>query len=202
MTTLNSPDASQVRAGLAQWAAYVADDDAGVVQWTDEPRRAIPGMSVLLDHVAERVVGQDARTHTFDDSAEPGREIVRRVGGPRVMTLSLVLDGYDQRFPEGPFSRAAAASARAQSRESIKRLRALGFSLVDVQGPVNARRVEGSRAFPRAVLDVRLGYTRVELDAPTTWIGTARLTTRLRDADGSLLPSPPNRELDIATETP
>lgn len=200
--TLNSPDPTQVHEGLRQWAAYVVDDDASVVQWTDEPRRAIPGMTVLLDHLAERVVGQDARTHTFDSTAEPGREVVRRVGGPRVMTLSLALEGYDQRFPEGPFARAAAASARAQGRESIKRLRALGFSLVDVQGPVNARRIEGSRAYPRGVLDVRLGYTRVELDAPTTWIETVRLTTRLRDADGSLLPSPPNRELEIATETP
>lgn len=204
MTTTSSPSPTSLRTGLLAWAAFIAGLDEGAAQWTDEARRMVQGPCILVDAVAERVVGQDARTHELDMDASAGSEIVRRIGGPRVMTLALALDGYDQRLPEGPFLRMSRAATLAQGIESRSRLRALGLSLVDAQGPINASaaRKEGGRAYPRAVLDVRLGYTRVELDAPTTWIERARLTTGLRDADGELLPSPPNREVEIAVETP
>ena len=202
MTTTSSPSASAMRSGLLAWGAFLVGIEVAAAAWTDQPRPMVAGLCLLIDPVAERVIGQDARSHTYDADAPAGSEIVRRVGGPRWFTVSLALDGYDQRLSEGPFMRMSSAAAVAQGIDSCARLRALGLSLVDVQGPVNVPRTEAGRVYPRAVLDVRLGYTRVELDAPTTWIEKTRGTTKLRDADGELLPSPPNGEFEVEVETP
>lgn len=197
MTTTTSPNLSTARTALRQWFADLAGLELAAVQWEDEPRSVTPGISGLLNVIAERALGQDERQWSFDAGAPDGEQIVHAVGGPRVLTLSLKLDGYDQRLPEGVFFRLSSVAALIKGEDSIRALRALGFALVDVEGPSNVPRVDADRVFPRAVLDVFLGYTRVEYEAPGTWIETVKIATHLADSDGEELPSPPNGEITI-----
>jgi hypothetical protein len=197
MTTTASPDLTALRTGLRQWFADVAELELAAVQWEDEPRQMIPGLAGLLNVVAERALGQDERQWEYDAGADPGEEIVRKVGGPRVLTLSLKLDGYDQRLNAGPFFRMSAIAAKLRGEDACSALRALGFALIDAVGPTNIGREDHGRVYPRAVLDVFLGYTRVEGEAPTTWVETVKGLAEFRDADGVLLPTPPNGEITI-----
>lgn len=197
MTTTTSPDLTAMRTGLRTWFAALVGLEPAAVQWEDEPRSMHVGSCGLLNVIAERIVGQDERQRRYNALAPAGQEIERKVGGPRIMTLSLKLDGYDQRLPEGPLFRMSSAAAKARGVDSISQLRAMGLALIDIVGPTNAPRIEDNRIYPRAVLDVRLGYTRVESEAPTTWIEKVRVKSRFRDVDGAELPSPPNGTIEI-----
>lgn len=197
MTTATSPDLAAARTGLRQWFADLAGLDLAAVQWEDEPRSMVVGVSGLISPIADRAIGQGERQHEYDSGAAEGSEIVRKVGGPRVLSVSLKLDGYDQRLPEGVFFRMSRVAELARGEDSIATLRALGFALVDVTAPINVPREQAGRVYPRAAVDVFLGYTRVESESATTWVERVEVTSRLRDVDGVELPAPPNETVSI-----
>lgn len=181
-----------MRTGLLAWFAALAGLAVTSVQWEDEPRSLITGVCGLLAPVADVGLGQVEAQHAYDSHAAAGEEIERTVGGPRVLTLALKLDGYDQRLPEGVFFALASVATKLRGADSLAALRAMGLAVVSIDGPRNVARVEAGRTYPRAVLDVRLGYTRVETITPITWIETVKVESRIRDEAGTLLPSPPN----------
>lgn len=197
MTTSTSPDPTSIRTALRQWAADLIGIDLAAVQWEDEPRKLITGMSALLDAIADRSIGQSESQTQYDATAASGEEIVRAIGGPRVLTLSMKLDGYDQRLHVSPFFQLSSVAEKIRGEVSCSALRAMGFALVDITGPSNISRAEGGRAYPRAVLDISLGYTRVEYEQSTTWIERVRVSSQLADVDEVVLPSPPNEEITI-----
>lgn len=192
MTTASSPDLAIVRTGLAAWFAALLGFELSSVQWEDEPRSMIAGASALLSPVADVGLGTPEAQHTYNALAAEGEEIERSVGQPRVLSLSLKLDGYDQRLPQGVFFVMSDVATELHGAVSLAALRELGMALVSVEGPRNVPRVEGGRVYPRAVLDVRLGYTRVREIAATTWIEKIEVTSHMRDVDGAELPTPPN----------
>lgn len=197
MTTAASPDLTTARTGLRQWFATLAGLELAAVQWEDEPRSMVVGVCGLISPIADRALGMGERQHEYEPAADEGEELVRAVGGPRVASFSLKLDGYDQRLPEGVFFRMSSVAELMRGEDSVAALRGLGFALVDVTGPTNVPRVEGGRVYPRAVLDVFLGYTRVERETPTTWVEEVRVTSRMADVDGVELPAPPNATVSI-----
>lgn len=200
MTTTTSPDFEAARTGLRQWFATLAGLELVAVQWEDEPRSMVTGVCGLINILGDRGRGRPERQHEYDPAAPAGQEIVRRVGGPRELSLSLKLDGYDQRLGRGVFLLMSRVSTRMHGADSLSSLRGMGFALLDVRDVVNLPRDDAHRKYPRAVLDVRLGYTAVEAVSPTTWIETVRVRTHLRDADGVELPSPPNGEITIEAQ--
>lgn len=192
MTTTSSPDLTAARTGLAAWFAALIGITAVHVQWEDEPRAIIAGVCGLLSPVADVELGTAEARRFYNSGAAAGEEIERSVGGPRVLTLSLKLDGYDQRLPNGVFFAMSSIATEMRGAVSLAELRELGFALVSIDGPRNVPRLEAGRTYPRAVLDVRLGYTRVENIEPTTWIETVEVTSHMRDVDGDELETPPN----------
>lgn len=193
MTTSTAIDLSTLRTGLRQWFADLCGLQLEAVHWYDEPRPMVVGACGMLQPIALRQLGQVEEQQEHDAGAPAGEEVVRRVGGRRILSLSLVLDGYDQRLPTGVFFALEAARTKAEGAPSIEALRALGMAFVrsqDVQA-LPAREQQG-RAYPRAVLDLELGYTAVEALAPAGYFEHAELVTEARDVDASLLPSPPN----------
>lgn len=197
MTTASTLSFETARTGLRQWIATLAGIALAAVQWADEPRVAVDGACVLLNVIAERSIGQDERQQEYDAAQVNGAEIIRKVGGPRVITISVHYDGYDQRLHLSPVTAASALKARMGGDDSAYALRELGFAFVDATGPVNAPRSDNGRVYPRAVIDVRLGYTRVESDTATQWIETVIAKSRVRDVDGVELPIPPNSTVEI-----
>lgn len=193
MTTAAAIDLTAARTGLVAWFAELTGLDASAVRWRDEPRPVVAGVAGELQPIAIRELGQGEEQHEHDGGADEGEELVRAVGGSRVLSLSLLLDGYDQRLPEGVLFALERARTKMVGAPSLDALRALGFAFVRshaVQGLPN--REHQGRAYPRAVLDVELGFTAVESLDPTGYFAHAQLETEARDVDDSLLPSPPN----------
>lgn len=191
-------DMSAWQTGLIAWFALVSGLSATALSWADEAQKVVVGASGSIRPIADiGVGGEEILTERAAPPAPAGEELVRRIGGPRELSLSLTLDGYDQRLPMGVFMAMRSATMRMASTESSAALRALGFSLIEVGKVVNVPRKENGRTYPRAVCDVRLGYTNVENLAPITFIEKAQVTSHLRDEAGVELPSPPNETTEI-----
>lgn len=192
MTTAASPELSVVRTTLRTWAATLLDLDPVAVRWEDESQEMITGTVCTLAPIAERQIGQ-GETQSERVEADPdGEEMRTAEGAHRILSLSVKVDGYDQRIPNGPFFALSQMAVRLRDRVSRSTLRTIGFALVDVFGPFAIPRLEGGRVYPRAALDLAFGYTRVESREPLTWIEHAGVTATLRDQDGVALASPPN----------
>lgn len=193
MTRATALDLTAVRTGLRQWFANLVGIELNATHWQGEPRPVVEGVCAMLQPIAIRELGQVEEQEELDEDADEGQEIVRKVGGPRVFSLSLILDGYDQRLPNGVLFALESARTKIQGGDSIDALRALGLAFVRtlaVQGLPN--RVHQKREYPRATLDIELGYTAIETLAPVGYFEHAQLVTEARDVDGELLPTPPN----------
>lgn len=197
-------DLEAARTGLRQWYADLLGLELARVQWEDEPRTAFSdGLVGLLQPVAERQLGRGETLHERDDDAPEGEELVRKRAVAIALSLSLKLDGYDQRINAGPFFALSSVATKLRGGPSLAALRdgdrddlsdppRFAFAVIRSAGPFNVARDEAGRRFPRAALDVTLGYTRVESLSPLTFIEAAEVTSHLRDTDGTELPSPPN----------
>lgn len=198
MTTTVSPDFANARVALRQWFADRAGLLLNVVSWEDEPRPMVVGTAGMMNLIADVGLGRGERQHKYNAGAPAGQQIERAVGQPRVMTLSLKLDGYDQRLDKTPLITMGRVATRLHGDDSHAALRALRFALVDVIGPTEIPRVDdASRVYPRANLDVRLGYTLVLNETPTTWVEFMKFTSKMRDVDEVLLPTPPNATVTV-----
>lgn len=192
-------DMSAWRTGLVAWFALIVGLSADAISWADESQTMTVGVSGSLRPIADVALGQEEKQTELASPAGPdGEELTRKIGGPRALSLSLVLDGYDQRLPGSPFFTLRSAATKIRSSESIAALQELGFGLISVGRVLNVPRKESGRTFPRAVLDLRLGYTNVENLDPITFIESAELTSHVRDTDGTELPSPPNQVVEIS----
>jgi hypothetical protein len=198
-------DLEAARTGLLAWYADLIGVDVSRVRWEDEPQIAADDLVGTIKPVAERELGR-TETQVERDPGTPaaGEELLRSIGQPVALSLSLVLDGYDQRLHRGTFFPLSSARTKIRGGPSLAALRdgardrgehpepRFAFAIIRTTGPFNVARDDAGRRYPRAVLDVELGYTRVESLSPLSFIESAEITSHLRDVDGTELPSPPN----------
>lgn len=195
-------DLEAARTGLLAWYADLLGIEVGRVRWEDEPQVASETFVGTIKPIAERELGLPETQR--ENAGPPGEELERTIGQPVVLSLSLLLDGYDQRLHLGPFFKLSSVRTKLRGGPSMAALRdgdrnrdehedpRFAFAIVRTSGPFNVARDEAGRRYPRAALDVELGYTRIETLSPITFIERAKVTSHLREPDGTELPDPPN----------
>lgn len=198
-------DLEAARSGLLSWYAGLLGLEVSRVRWEDEPQVPSETFVGTIKPLAERELGRPETQRARAGGTPPaGEELERKIGQPLVLSLSLLLDGYDQRLHLGPFFKLSSVRTKIRGGPSMAALRDGGrdrdeheaprfaFAIVRTAGPFNVARDEAGRRYPRAALDVELGYTRVETLSPITFIERAKVTSHLREPDGTELPVPPN----------
>lgn len=195
MTATATRDPDTLRTTLLAWAAFVSGLTSASV-FADEPNTMVDGLAISIAEVSSRNVGGESTLREYDAGAE---HIVRKVVGLQHSILSLTFDGYDQRLSQSPMEAARRFVAVARSPEARAMLRAAGAPMTAISGPTSTPRVEAGRSYPRAVVEVRLTFARVDDLAPVEVADTATITGSVRDPLGAELVPPlsPVTEVDL-----
>jgi hypothetical protein len=196
VTATATRDPATLRTTLLAWAAFVSGRPAGAVVYDGESNAMVDGLAISIDEISSRNVGGEVTAREYDPSAD---HIVRKVLGLQHETLSITFDGYDQRLSQSPMEAARRFVAVARSTEARAMLRAAGAPMTAISGPTSTPRVEAGRSYPRAVVEVRLTFARVDDLAPVEVANTATITGSVRDPLGAELVPPlsPVTEVDL-----
>jgi len=168
-----------IKAAIAQAVLSASALPVGKVIWSrqDGPSPAVPYITLEMGTV-RRVGGTDEADHTFNGSAPAGQEIVERVGGPRVLGVSmeaftLKVAGTNAGVPllEKVRTRLQLPSIRDTLRSSAAAL-TLEDSDEEVLDLSQVRHVgfEG-----RASVGLYFSTTEIEEDTPVGYIATVQL---------------------------
>lgn len=162
-------------------------------QWVNEPRKHLTvGQRVYLEVLSVRSIGVDEIRAEATNEPQPALNYRQRLVGNRAVTITVTVESLNQ----SPDKSARVFLERfrfgLRRPSSLATLQAANLAIVGMQALTNRDRVEDSRMISVASLDLTIACSAndPDLDAEaTSTIDTVELENRVRDTDGSILPS-------------
>lgn len=141
-------------------------------------------------------VGEDETRYCEEpsDPQDPDSEpiLVPYQVGNRRLTLEVRVEALENTDELWAWSTVERMRTRLSRPSSLAILESVNMALIRTQGATPLPMVRDRHEKSVAVMEVVLGARFSDRDAPINWIERIELSSKVQDADGSLLPTPPN----------
>lgn len=126
------------------------------------------------------------------ENPDPESQLIPYQMGNRRITLEVRVESHQQTDEMWAWSTIERMRTRLSRPSSLQKLLGINMALVRTQGAVPLPMVRDKRHISVAVMEVVLSARFADADVPVDWIEHIEITSKLKDADDSELPSPPN----------
>lgn len=167
-------DWTAIENAIHAWISAATGLAVDRVLWRDQSMPSPPGSYVTLKLIALTAVGNDGLTHSFDPSADPGKEITLETEGRRRLALSV------QAYSDALTGEGSAAALLAKAQDSLalpttrEALNAAKLGAFNAGAITDLSALRETRFQSRAAMTVDF-HTVTSATAQTTYVETVEV---------------------------